>query len=785
MIGRTIAHYRIVERLGAGGMGVVYKAEDLRLGRPVALKFLPPEMSSSRTAVDRFEREARTASSLNHPNICTIYAIEEHDGQRFLVMELLDGQPLSEVIGGRPMPVDTVIELGTQIADALDAAHAQGILHRDVKPANIFITRRGRAKVLDFGLAKLAVVARDTAAHDSNPTLAELKLTTQGVALGTVAYMSPEQARGEPLDARSDIFSLGIVLYEMVTGQQAFPGRTSAVVFDQILNRMPAPASLLEANVPKELERIVMKSLEKDPDDRQQSAAAVAEELEQLRRSRDSGRQTAAIPAVQPSPTPREVESADPAPSGPSFAPASPPAASSAPPPVTSSSLSYPYEDDDDTPTYMGSATDRTGVFPLPMTGAGASPSAAGNTRAAAGAHAVDTPQPVPPAQPAAAQPSRGPRAAATPRSNRAGAIVLGFVVLLAVVAGGAAIYFRRDASAVEQAPPVAQTAPPQEHAFPPQPEAASQPPAEAQPPEEGAETASSSGSSTPPRTAAAPTRRRAARRDSSESRGSSTPAASDNAPSEAASVVPAPAAPDPATQLLRAARTKADAHRYDEALVDLRSILHNHASSGEVPGAFLLMGRIAQQQRRWEDGIAACTQVRSRFPSSAATPEASVLLGQMLERSKRPDRVEQARAVLAEVPQRFPDSPWAPRALSAKALLETRERVKGTDPALGSVPAAFVSNLQLATRYPASPQAEVAMWQAAEVLEDKKAYERAAQMFLDLAARFPSTRYDAAWRAAEIYDRRLENDAAARNAYGKVPPASRNFKEAQKRAAR
>jgi serine/threonine protein kinase/TolA-binding protein len=717
-------------------------------------------MSSSRTAVDRFEREARTASSLNHPNICTIYAIEEYEGQRFLVMELLDGKPLSEVIAGRPMPIDTVIDLGTQIADALDAAHTQGILHRDVKPANIFVTRRGRAKVLDFGLAKLAVVARDTAANDSNPTLADLKLTTQGVALGTVAYMSPEQARGEPLDPRSDIFSLGIVLYEMVTGQQAFPGRTSAVVFDQILNRMPAPASLLEANVPKELERIIMTSLEKDPDDRQQSAAAVAEELEQLRRSRDSGRQAAAAQSA-PASSPSEPVAGPPTPSTP--VPVSSPA----------------HEDDDDTPTFLGSIMEQTGVFPLPPATEPLPVQPPAHADVRSGAHA-DSPQP------RAAQASTAP---SPRRSNRAAAIVLGFVVLLAIVAGGAAIYFRRAAIAE----PVATTTPtseppPQEQALPAPPDPAPTPDAGAQPSADssgtGAASKAASGEtpSVSPSTPAGSPRRRAARTDPAAS-SDSTPAAPVGAP--ATNIVPPRPAPDPAVALLTSARTKTAARQYDQALVDLQSIVHDHAASREVPNAFLLIGHIAQQQGRWEDGIEACKQVRSRFPSSASAPEATVLLGQLLERSKRDDRVESARAVLAEVPQRFPDSPWAPRALTAKALLETRERVKETDPVLGSVPAAFVSNLELATKFPRSPEAELAMWQAGEVLADKKAYARAAQMFLDLAARFPSTRYDAAWRAAEIYDKRLDNDAAAKAAYARVPSSSRNYKEAQKRAAK
>ena len=286
MVGRTVAHYKVVERIGSGGMGIVYKAEDLRLGRPVALKFLPPEMSSSPTAVERFQREARTASALNHPNICTIYAIDEFEGQRFLAMELLEGQPLNEVINGKPMATGFLLDLGVQIADALDAAHSQGILHRDIKPANIFVTRKGRVKVLDFGLAKLALLSRDSS--DSNPTMAEVLLTTEGVALGTVAYMSPEQARGDTLDARSDIFSFGIVLYEMATGQQAFPGRTSAVVFDAILNRTPPAVSLIHSEVPAIIERIISRALDKDLNRRYQSIADLRADLQRVQRERDS-----------------------------------------------------------------------------------------------------------------------------------------------------------------------------------------------------------------------------------------------------------------------------------------------------------------------------------------------------------------------------------------------------------------------------------------------------------------------------------------------------------------
>ncbi len=708
---------------------MVYRAQDTKLGRQVALKVLPMGNTASEESVERFRREARTASSLNHPNICTIYGFDEHEGQLYLAMEMLDGEPLDKRLSGRPLELKLMLDIGAQVADALDAAHSEGILHRDIKPANIFITRRGQVKVLDFGLAKLSPEYRRSGRHldamlDTSPP--EHFTSVAGTTVGTIAYMSPEQARGDDVDPRTDLFSFGVVLYEMATGRQSFPGHTTAVVFDGILNRDPLPPSAINGLLPHELDRIVSKALEKDRSLRYQTAADLGSDLKRLRR--DSGSRQ-----------------------GIHVAPASGVSATA------------------DTATVVMHPTSAT-VIGGPS-GIGSPPTEA--SRSVASPHMQQPHE------------SAVLKAAKSPWMWGAG---VGIVAIAAIAAAFGAYFANRDAP-VNQAAATAPLTPPVDSA--PETSAPSSPdpatPSTNAPPSSVAVPVPPIASTAKPATAAPPTASGTTRPvPATGTNTSSSRPATKTAPPVPAPVAPAVTRDTQAAQLLDIAKAKLANNLNDQALADLRRIVVDFPGTQTAAEAAFMAGEIHEKSGRPDDAMAAYVEFESRFGSDRRVADAKLRRSNILARQRQPKPQALSLQLLNEVVRDFPGSPQAQVALQNKLRIESdRKDLRGVDPVTKQeVPAVIVTMRTIIEQFPDAPQSLAVRNRLAMTLTQMNRHQEAAQVLEDLGARGGNP-LDVWFRLGEIYERRLNDPVKAKEAYAKVPPESPRYGDAQRKLNR
>ncbi len=740
LIGQTVGHYKITEPLGAGGMGVVYRAQDLKLGRMVALKVLPAGAGASDEATERFKREARTASSLNHPNICTIYGFDEHEGQLYMAMELLEGEPLDKRMTGRPLELGQVLDIAAQICDAMDAAHASGILHRDIKPANVFITRRGSVKVLDFGLAKLSPDYRRSSIHvdASHETVVQEQFTSMaGTTVGTIAYMSPEQARAEDVDSRTDLFSFGVVLYEMITGRQSFPGNSTAIVFDGILNRDPVAPSAINPSIPSELDRIVSKALEKDRTLRYQTAADMGADLKRLRRDSGSRRVTAASGVMG--------------------------SGSNVLPPVGTASNTYPAPQ---------------GSGPVGTASAAQLPSPAAGVASAA------WPAPT----------KRNPWLV--------GGGLVAVVAIAVAIAFASAAYIARldspdsssqtpaavpaDSSAGAGAPAPPSPAAPEASLTTPATPPPSPPEAAAPAPvSTAAPAASAAARPAEPSTSSAPATATAPADPTKGSPSASKPPVKGTSAATAAPPARSPAAE--AEQRLDIAKAKIANNLNDQALADLREIVSNYGTTPAAAEASLLSADLLEKMNRIDDAMAALVEFESRFAGDRRVAESKLRRAVMLGRTRQPKAEVLARTLLADVVRDFPGTPHALQALAIKMKVETdRRELREMDPVLKvEVPAVMVTLRTITEQFPTHPQSIVAFNRLATMYADMNKWAEAAQVLEAMGANHQGNPMEVWFRLGEIYERRLNDPARARAAYAKVPNDSPRYGDAQRRLRR